>query len=47
MVKSNETSKKILLKSLGFKVQQDELPVLKINNSKAKTINNKTNRSKL
>lgn len=47
MVKSNETSKKILLQSLEFKVQQNESPVLKINNSKAKTINNKTNRSRL
>jgi hypothetical protein len=46
MVKSNETSQKVLLASLGFQRQQDQTPVLEINPSKAKTVKSRTVRSK-
>jgi hypothetical protein len=42
MVKSNETSQKVLLASLGLQKQQDQAPVLKINPLKAKTVKSKT-----
>jgi hypothetical protein len=46
MVKSNETSQKVLLASLGFQRQQDQTPVLEISPPKAKTVKPKTVRSK-
>jgi hypothetical protein len=46
MVKSNETSQKVLLASLGFQRQQDQNPVLEISPPKAKTVKPKTVRSK-
>lgn len=46
MVKSNETSQKVLLASLGFQRQQDQTPVLDISLPKAKTVKPKTVRSK-
>jgi len=46
MVKSNETSQKVLLASLGFQRQQDQTPVLEINPPKAKTVKPRTVRSK-
>jgi hypothetical protein len=46
MVKSNETSQKVLLASLGFQRQQDQTPVLEIIPPKAKTVKPRTVRSK-
>ena len=46
MVKSNETSQKVLLASLGFQRQQDQIPVLEISPPKAKTVKPRTVRSK-
>jgi hypothetical protein len=46
MVKSNETSQKVLLASLGFQKQQDQTSVLEISPPKVKTIKPKTVRSK-
>ena len=46
MVKSNETSQKVLLASLGFQRQQDQPSVLEISPSKTKTQKPKTVRSK-
>jgi len=46
MVKSNETSQKVLLASLGFQRQQEHNPVLEISPPKAKTVKSKTVRSK-
>jgi len=46
MVKSNETSQKVLLASLEFQRQQDQNPVLEISPPKASTVNPKTVRSK-
>ena len=46
MVKSNETSQKVLLASLGFQRQQDQTPVLETNPPKAKTVKPRTVRSK-
>jgi hypothetical protein len=44
MVKSNETSQKVLLASLGFQKQQDSM--LEISPPKAKTVKPRTARSK-
>jgi len=46
MVKSNETSQKVLLASLGFQRQQDQHPVLEISPPKSKTVKPRTVRSK-
>lgn len=46
MVKSNETSQKVLLASLGFQRQQDQTSVLEISPPKAKTVKPRTVRSK-
>ena len=46
MVKSNETSQKVLLASLGFQRQQDQTPVLGVSPPKAKTVKPRTVRSK-
>jgi hypothetical protein len=46
MVKSNETSQKVLLASLGFQRQQDQTPVLEISPPKANNVKPKTVRSK-
>jgi hypothetical protein len=46
MVKSNETSQKVLLASLGFQKRQDQPPVLEISHPKEKTVKPKTVRSK-
>jgi len=46
MVKSNETSQKVLLASLGFQRKQDQNPVLEITPPKARTVKPKTVRSK-
>jgi len=46
MVKSNETSQKVLLASLGFQRQRDQPTVLEISPPKTKTVKPKTIRSK-
>jgi len=47
MVKSNETSQKVLLASLGFQRSQDQAPMLEVRPiPKAKTVKPKTVRSK-
>jgi hypothetical protein len=46
MVKSNETSQKVLLASLGFQTQPDQAPMLDIKPPKAKTVKPKLVRSK-
>ena len=47
MVKSNETSQKVLLASLGFQRQQDQAPMLEVKPiPKVKTVKPRTVRSK-